>query len=99
MFGQLPAYGFYFRHIKNLRMRNVETRCASPDERPALACEDVEGMELSGAGLRVSPDTAAAIELRDVRDVFVYGCRVPERVRAFLNLAGAASASIALSGQ
>jgi hypothetical protein len=98
MFGALPGYGFYCRHVKNLRMRNIETRFASPDERPAMVCEDVEGLDLSGAGLRVGAETASAVELRNVRDALVYGCRVPERVRAFISLAGAASGSITVVG-
>ena len=51
MFGTLPAYGFYCRHAKNLRFRDVEVSADNRDERPALACEDVEVLELEGCRL------------------------------------------------
>jgi hypothetical protein len=44
MFGVLPAYGFYCRHARNITFDHVETSLASPDQRPALVSEDVEGL-------------------------------------------------------
>ena len=96
MFGPVPAYGFYCRHVKNLRMRNIETRCAKPDERPALYCDDVEGLELSSAGLDAGAETGTAVEFQGVRDALIQGCRVPARIPTFLRVGGAASANIAL---
>ncbi len=46
MFGTLPAYGFYCRHARHLTFRNVETRFASPEARPGLVTEDVEGLRI-----------------------------------------------------
>jgi polygalacturonase len=42
MFGPLPAYGFFFRHVRGLRMRNVDLSTDKPDERPAMVMEDTE---------------------------------------------------------
>ncbi|MBE7036501.1 MAG: hypothetical protein E7403_04330 [Ruminococcaceae bacterium] len=42
-FGEvLPAYGIYFRHIKNLNLCNVQTFTLSEDAREAMVFEDVE---------------------------------------------------------
>lgn len=41
MFGSLPAFGFYFRHVKGLRMRNHDLTTATHDARPAIVQEDV----------------------------------------------------------
>ncbi len=46
MFGKLPAYGFYCRHVKGIRFRGVDVSLAKPDERPAMICQDVTGLEL-----------------------------------------------------
>lgn len=46
MFGRLPAYGFFCRHVKNLYLSRVELALASPDSRPALVCDDVADLEL-----------------------------------------------------
>jgi polygalacturonase len=45
MFGELPAYGFFIRHIKGLQMRDVEVSYLSPDLRPAFWLNDVAGAE------------------------------------------------------
>lgn len=42
MFGSnLPAYGFYFRHVNGLKMRNISLISAAKDQRPVLAFDDV----------------------------------------------------------
>jgi polygalacturonase len=45
MFGDLPAYGFFIRHIKGLQMRDVEVSYLTPDQRPAFWLNDVIGAE------------------------------------------------------
>ena len=45
MFGELPAYGFFIRHIKGLQMRDVEVSYLSPDLRPAFVLNNVSGAE------------------------------------------------------
>src|ERR1051326_3503139 len=45
MFGELPAYGFFIRHVKGLQMRDVEVSYLSPDLRPAFVLNDVRGAE------------------------------------------------------
>ena len=49
MFGTLPAYGFYCRHVRRLHVRDVHLTSAQPDDRPALLTEDVEGLEVSSS--------------------------------------------------
>ena len=42
-FGEvLPAYGIYFRHVKNLKLHNVEAFALAEDARNAMVFEDVE---------------------------------------------------------
>jgi hypothetical protein len=45
MFGELPSYGFFVRHVKGLQMRDVEVSYLSPDLRPAFWLNDVTGVE------------------------------------------------------
>jgi polygalacturonase len=45
MFGDLPAYGFFVRHVKGLQMRDVEVSYLSPDLRPAFVLNNVTGAE------------------------------------------------------
>jgi hypothetical protein len=55
MFGELPAYGFYARHVNGLRFSNVRLRTSNPDMRRALVFEDVK--ELAVDGLDEQPPT------------------------------------------
>jgi polygalacturonase len=46
MFGELPAYGFFIRHVQGLQMRDVEVSYLSRDLRPAFWLSDVRNVEL-----------------------------------------------------
>jgi polygalacturonase len=41
MFGALPAYGFFVRHLDGLTMNNVQMRTEQPDARPAIVLDQV----------------------------------------------------------
>jgi polygalacturonase len=43
MFGDIPAYGFFVRHVKGLEMNNVDLRFMREDMRPAFVLNDVDG--------------------------------------------------------
>ena len=46
MFGELPAWGFYLRHIRHITLKNVQLSLEKDDFRPAIVDEDVENMLL-----------------------------------------------------
>ncbi len=48
MFGILPAYGFFIRHASKISFDNIDLTFDEKDHRPALICDDVEGLSLSG---------------------------------------------------
>lgn len=43
MFGTLPAYGLYVRHVNNINVLGISFTLKSPDRRPAILCDDVKG--------------------------------------------------------
>ncbi len=46
MFGELPAWGFYVRHVDGLKMKNIKLSIQEPDYRPALIFDDVRNLEM-----------------------------------------------------
>lgn len=46
MFGKLPAYAFYVRHVDNIEFRNVKVATEKEENRPALITDDVRGLVL-----------------------------------------------------
>jgi polygalacturonase len=47
MFGNMPSYGFFIRHARDIEMNNVEISYLKEDARPAFVLEDVEGIQLT----------------------------------------------------
>ncbi|HEY5084112.1 MAG TPA: hypothetical protein VII48_06310 [Rhizomicrobium sp.] len=72
MFGELPATGFFVRHVRNLEMTNVEIATRSADARPALWLRDVAGADFFR--MRV-PEGVPAYHLHDVKEFRSFGGR------------------------
>jgi polygalacturonase len=73
MFGDLPATGFFARHVRNLEMSNVEIATRAADARPAFWLKDVVGADFFRS--RVPQGTAPAFDLRQVKDFRTFGSR------------------------
>jgi len=57
--GPFPAYGLFCRHVRGLTIANAGFTLLKPDPRPAIACQDVQGLvtgnltgSVHGAGLQ-----------------------------------------------
>ena len=58
MFGTLPSFGFYIRHVKNLKMNNIQIEIKQKDGRPAFMLEDAHDSkfdEISVSSLNTTP--------------------------------------------
>jgi len=76
MFGRLPAYGFYCRHVRGLRLHDVQLALAAPDARPGLVCHDVQDLEVRGwRGASPPAPDAEELLLRDTQDAWIHGSR------------------------
>jgi hypothetical protein len=98
MFGVLPAYGFYCRHVKGLRFRNVRLHAEQPDHRPALVLDDVTSTVIDGLSPDCEPDAIAAIRLIQVDGAMVSGCQFLSPVMSFLQAEGSATQNVWLTG-
>ena len=77
MFGELPAWGFYVRHVKNIVFENVDLRAVAPDFRPALVFDDVQSPTLDGMHITPQGD-APTIITRNVREMKLRPSPPPE---------------------
>ena len=96
MFGVLPAYGFYCRHVRGLRFSNVRVDFIEPDPRPSLICDDVEDLEIFGWNAAMASKIHAVIHFDNVRQALLHGCRCPSGAAAFLRVEGKTSEKIKL---
>jgi hypothetical protein len=45
-FGVMPSFGLYARHVRDLQLSAVRLELTSRDRRPAMICEDVDGLQI-----------------------------------------------------
>jgi hypothetical protein len=96
MFGTLPAYGFYCRHVRGLSLDGVRLATAQPDARYAIVCDDVEDLALTDSDTSGQAEAPSAVLLRQVRGAWIAGCRQRGAIGAFLKLEGQDSQRIRL---
>ncbi len=96
LWGVLPAYGLYARHVEGLSLDAVRFDLATPDLRPAVVCDMAKGVDISGLRAQGSRDVESLIRLRSTRDAFLYGCRPMGEIGTFLRVEGNSSSDIAL---
>ena len=98
MWGQLPAYGFYIRHVKGLSMSDVDLTYEREDARPALVLNDVADAKISGFSPMASSQAEATIILEKVNTVIISGSSVKTPTLNLIRLTGERSAGISIIG-
>ena len=96
MFGTLPAYGFYCRHVNNLKFHHVELGFEKPDHRSAIVCDDVKDLELMGFDSESTGKTKTLIRLKQVDGAFIHDCRPRCKTKTFISLEGDLTDNITL---
>ncbi|MDP5129773.1 MAG: glycosyl hydrolase family 28 protein [Paraglaciecola sp.] len=71
MFGELPAWGLYIRHAKNVELINITLRANEADFRPAFVFDDVTGLMLKQSEIHAQNDKH--LILHDVKGLSVEG--------------------------
>lgn len=89
MFGEMPCYGLYCRHVNGLVLDRVDFALENADERPALVADAVKHFDL--LSFRAAPPTGSqpTVAFRDVQHTLVQGARALPGTRTFLQLSGA----------
>lgn len=98
MFGRLPAYGMYYRHVDGLRLTNVQLQWAGADRRHAVVLEDVTDAAFDGLDTARASGAASPLRLTEVRDVLIRGCRPAPGTDVFLKVQGARTTGVTLIG-
>ena len=95
MFGPLPAYGLYCRHVRGLSLSRIALRTAKLDLRPALFAEDAEDLTVSNlSGPAIG---SSLIELRNVRRARIRETRTSGNAQALLRMSGSETRDIAVA--
>ena len=91
IFGVLPAYGLYVHHAQGITLNNVRFHLEAEDLRPAVVCDDVQNLELTGLKADGSHKAESLIRLQDTQAALITGSRVLQPLKTFLRVEGGAS--------
>jgi len=72
MFGVLPAYGFYIRHAKNVRLENIDLSFEKVEARPAIALDNVDRFHLKDAKVDVAGEDLAPVWFERVTNAQIH---------------------------
>jgi polygalacturonase len=73
MFGVIPAYGLFARHVRGLTVRGIEMRFMKEERRPAIVLHDVDDADLDRVKAQRMPAVPLFV-LRDVRGFAAHDC-------------------------
>lgn len=96
MFGTLPAYGFYCRHVKNLKFQNIHLATSAPDFRHAITFDDVQNAAIDALEAPFAKNAAALISMIDSAEITIRNCQPKSGTDLFLDLAGPKTKDISL---
>jgi len=96
MFGTLPAYGFFCRHVKGLRFHNIRLQTEKADLRHAMVFDDVSDAAVDSLDAPFAADAAGMIRCTNSHSLFIRNCRPPQDTELFLDLQGPQTRDILL---
>ncbi len=79
MFGELPAWGFYVRHVDGLTLKNIKLKIQFPDYRPALVFDDVKNVDIQNLSIE-GDEKPKHIILHDTSDVKIDNEKAVEKL-------------------
>jgi len=85
MFGELPAWGMYIRHVKGLTMRNVSLVLQNPDYRIGFLADDVKGFRMEKVNIPVC-NALPAVLLNNVKEHSLKSLKLPGEAKSALRI-------------
>ena len=65
MFGELPSWGFFIRHAKGITFSDVRLKVLDEDFRPAVLCDDVQGISMNQVEIQPAKPSDRQIVLNE----------------------------------
>jgi hypothetical protein len=98
MWGTLPAYGFFFRHVQGLTMHDLSVGFQQEDIRAALVLSDVSDVRIDRSDMMISSKAGAVIVLEKVSGLTVAGSVAKGNAGSMVKLIGDENARISVIG-
>jgi len=94
MFGDLPAYGLYCRHVDGLKLDGIDLNADQPDARPAVVLDDVRRAVIRAMQAVPPAEGSPLVWLRSVRECRLEGLRPRPGTKTLLRLSGSDTSRI-----
>lgn len=94
IFGKLPAYGFYIRHAKNIKLKDVRLAFEKEEKRPAIIADDVTLITVRDLQAQGNGQIPSLIHLHNVKTGFITDCICTDNIPSFLRLSGKSTKDI-----
>jgi hypothetical protein len=94
MFGQLPSYGFFIRHVKGIRLTGIDLDYERTEMRPAFVFDDVSDLTMSRVNGQLDPNAKAFMVMERVQNALVSGYRPKSPVGVFVAVESSEGISI-----
>ena len=99
MFGMLPGYSLYARHVEGLSINNWRSRWEMADPRPAAVFDDVGDLRIIGLNASVAHGPQPVVLLNDVNEAIIEGLSADQPVTSMVQIEGSRSRRIVVVGQ
>ena len=86
MWGNLPAYGFYLRHVNDIKFSNITVKFKTKDVRPAIFCSDIENAIFNQMSISIDKSAESVIVFDNVRNSIISNSNIDNEVNSFLNV-------------
>jgi len=98
MWGILPSYGFFVRHVHGLRMHDLSIGYQQDDVRAAMVLSDVSDMRIDNSDMMISSKASAVIVLEKVSGLTLAGSAIKGNAGSLFKLIGDENARISVLG-
>ena len=96
MFGRLPSYGMFIRHVENITLDNVELYFKNEEKRPALYLEDVKNGKIFDLQAHID-NSISLIKSKNSKDLYIKNPIPIEICKNIIEVSGKESKSIFLT--
>jgi len=98
VFGRLPCYGLYLRHIDGLTMKNVNITSTVEDPRPMITADDVTQATFQNVSGTAADPTQPFLDLRNMKATTITGNRAPAGTGVYAKVSGADTHGVQFQG-
>ena len=98
MFGRLPSFGLYCRHVSGLRIKDVVLSGSSVETRPAICLDDGKGVDISSVRSPTATVRQPVIKISQSENVWLRDSSVPPGGQALASIDGEKTRDVLVSG-